>query len=271
MNEQKIIDNTKTPITTDRIVNDLLKIGVRKKDTLIVHSSLSSMGWVCGGPQAVVEALISVLGKEGTLVMPAHSGDWTDPAGWSNPPVPEEWIPVIKENMPAFDKDITYTRGMGRISDLFLRYPGTIRSNHPVVSFCARGKHAKSITETHPLEDHFGMNTPLGKLYRLGAKVLLLGVGYESCTSFHLAETMVENPELGETSGSAVMVDGERKWVEFKTIKYESDDFPKLGSAYEKEYKVAKGRVGNALCRLFDMRTGVDFATKWLTKNRIHT
>ncbi|MBN2882081.1 MAG: AAC(3) family N-acetyltransferase, partial [Clostridia bacterium] len=139
MSEQNIINKTKSPNTIKTIRKELRELGIKKDEILIVHSSLSSIGWVCGGAQAVVSALLEVLGEKGTLVMPAHSGDWTDPANWSNPPVPKEWIPIIRENMPAFDKRMTPTRGMGKIADTFRTLPETLRSNHPVVSFCAHG------------------------------------------------------------------------------------------------------------------------------------
>jgi aminoglycoside 3-N-acetyltransferase len=68
-NERTIIMNS-----IDSIYNDLFELGVRNGDILLVHTSLSSLGWVCGGAQAVLMALKQVVGKSGTLVMPSHSG-----------------------------------------------------------------------------------------------------------------------------------------------------------------------------------------------------
>lgn len=67
----------------------LRDLGVRPGETLLAHTSLSSLGWVCGGPVALVQALLDAVGPDGTLTVPTHSGDNSDPAGWSAPPVPE--------------------------------------------------------------------------------------------------------------------------------------------------------------------------------------
>lgn len=101
-------------ITVDTLAADFRKLGVREGMTLLLHSSFKSLGqWVAGGPVAVILALETVLGDEGTLVMPTHSSDLTDPSGWSKPPVPEAWWPGIREHMPAYDPDLTPLRGMG--------------------------------------------------------------------------------------------------------------------------------------------------------------
>lgn len=267
MSEGSAVEKTKEPNTVSTIYYDLMRLGVRTDDILLVHSSLSSLGWVCGGAQAVITALMNALGNGGTLVMPAHSGDWSDPAEWRNPPVPVEWMQTIYDNMPEFRHEVTPTRGMGRIAELFRLFPGTIRSNHPQVSFCANGRFAKHITGEHPLAPQLGMKSPLGKMYNLEAKVLLLGVGYDSCTSFHLAETLIKEMPV-KRMGTAMLDNGERVWKWFEDYEYDSDDFPLIGEEFEKNFTVQKGKVGNSECKLFEMRYGVDFAKEWLTKYR---
>jgi len=269
MKEETVIAETDQPVTVETLSRDLQELGVHRGDILLVHSSLSSLGWVCGGPQAVITALMNVVGSGGTLVMPAHSGDWSDPAEWEHPPVPESWFRTIYDHMPAFDPGRTPTRGMGRIAELLRTFPRVMRSCHPQVSFSAFGKHAETITAEHPLTPQFGEKSPLGRMYQLGAKVLLLGVGYDSCTSFHLAESRIgEMPR--KRLGAAILENGERVWKWFDDCDYDSDDFAQIGPEFEKTRHVQKGKVGNADSVLFDMRDGVDFTESWLREHRFY-
>jgi len=267
MGEQNIINRTSTPVTVSSILQDLRKLGVREGDKLLVHSSLSSLGWVCGGAQAVIQALLQSVEATGTLVMPAQSADWSDPAEWENPPVPADWIDIIYREMPAFDPALTPTRGMGRIAELFRTLPGTVRSLHPQVSFSANGLLAEHIVSDHALTPQFGMASPLGKLYDLQAKVLLLGVGYDSSTSFHLAEALFDRMPTRKM-GAAIYENGQRVWKWFEDFEYDSEDFSILGEQFEKQAHVQVGKVGNAECRLFNIREAVDFAKLWLDSNR---
>lgn len=269
MSEKNIIDKTKMPITKKSISEDLKNLGIEKGDILLVHSSLSSLGWICGGAQTVIMSLIDAVGEEGSVVMPTHSGDWSDPVEWGNPAVPEKWHKIIYDNMPAYDPDLTPTRGIGKIPELFRTFPNIIRSSHPQGSFCASGKFKEKIIENHSLTPQFGMESPLGALYNLEkAKVLLLGVGYDSCTSFHLGETLVGAKVLKRRTGTAMMVENKRSWKWFDDYEYNSDDFSELGKAFEGRHKVTKKNVGNAECRLFSLREAVDFSKEWLLENR---
>jgi len=265
MSEADVVARTPSPRTRRSLAEDLVRLGVAPGDLLLLHSSLSSLGWVAGGAQAAVLALLDALGPRGTLVVPAQSGDNSDPSDWSRPPVPQDWWPVIRQELPAFDPAVTPTRGMGRIAELLRTWPGAVRSAHPQVSFAALGPLAAEVTRAHRLDDGLGEGSPLETLYRLGARVLLLGVGYESATALHLAEYRV--PGLGrETSGAAALTDAGRAWVTWSDVVHLDADevFPRIGRAYEETRPLLRGRVGSAEARLLPLRDLVDFAVAWL-------
>jgi aminoglycoside 3-N-acetyltransferase len=189
MGEQKTIENSRRLTTRDSLAADLRALGVDRGMTLLLHSSLSAMGWVCGGVQAVIEAVMDVLGPSGNLVVPAQSGGLSDPAKWKAPPVPQAWWQTIRDTMPAYDPARTPTRNMGAIPELFRTWPGAMRSAHPADSFAASGPNAPTIIEPHALDDPFGEGTPLSRLYDMGASVLLVGVGYDRCTALASGRT----------------------------------------------------------------------------------
>ena len=265
---QKLVSETETPGTVASLKADLHALGVTPGMVVLAHSSLSAMGWVCGGPVAVILALQEALGPDGTLVMPTHTSDLTEPSRWENPPVPESWWPVIRESMPAFDPDLTPTRAMGVIPETFRKQAGVLRSDHPHVSVCARGPRAQEITADHSLANGLGEDSPLGRLYDLHAHVLLLGVGHEHNTSMHLAEYRADYATKRTIEDGAPAAAG---WVAFSEFETDSSDFDRVGEDYlqsEAGHAVRRGRVGLADSQLMPQRDVVDFAVSWLEKNR---
>ena len=67
------------PITKSDVLSALSQAGLKKGQSVMVHTSLSSIGYVCGGAQTIIEALIETVGDEGTIMMPAQSWKNLDP------------------------------------------------------------------------------------------------------------------------------------------------------------------------------------------------
>ena len=221
---------------------------------------------------AAIIALQEVLGSAGTLVMPAHSSGLGEPSKWENPPVPESWWPVIRENMPAFDPASTPTHGMGIIAETFRKQKGVLRSSHPQVSFCACGPHASDILDDHSLAFGMGEHSPLARIYDLHGLVLLLGVSHDVNTSMHLAEYRANFPSRRIVQeGAPISASGLRKWTTFEEVEPDSSDFESMGGDFLRSGKgkmVRYGKVGLADCQLMPQRDVVDFAVAWLEENR---
>jgi len=255
------------PVTFERLVSDLRALGLPTGAVAIVHSSLSSMGWVCGGAQTAVEALLAVLGPDGTLVTPAFTGGNSEPAYWCNPPVPESWWDSIRASAPAYQPGRTPTRCMGALVECLRGWPGVQRSDHPQHSFCALGPEAGRITSGHGLEFGLGESSPLARLYDFDAQVLLLGVGHENNSSLHLAEYRARWAGRREIEqGAAMLRDGLRTWVVYRELDLDAGDFARIGADYAGPQ--VRGTVARAPAVLTPQRTLVDFAVGWIERNR---
>lgn len=267
MPEVDVVKNTAQPHTRQSLAAALREQGVEAGMTLLTHVALGSIGWIAGGHVALIQALMDVITPDGTLVMPAHSGDLSDPAQWEHPPVPEAWWPVIRENWPAYDPRITPTRAIGRTAEAFRSWPGVIRSDHPALSFCAWGAGAETITRGHQLANSLGDGSPLARIYDADGWVLLLGCSYESNTSFHLAEYRAPGAPLIQ-QGAPILEEGRQVWRDYEDVDLDSEPFPQIGADLEKTGVVRRGKIGNAETRLFPQRPAVDFAVTWLAEQR---
>lgn len=259
--EKAAVAASPAPRTRASLTADLRELGLRPGATFLVHSSLSSLGWVCGFEVAVIEALLDATGDAGTIAMPAFSSVLSDPARWENPPIPEAWWETVRREMPAFDAATFPAMGVGRIPEAFRAWPGVVRSAHPAVSFCARGPRAAEVVGGHALDFGFGEGSPLARLYDLGAQVLLLGVGYDRCSCFHLAEHRAPGA-VAFDDGAPVLENGRRVWKTLKYVEAVDEEFPAIGAAFERAGGARVGPVGSAAARLFPIREAVDFAAR---------
>jgi aminoglycoside 3-N-acetyltransferase len=258
-------------LTTTKLIDHFKSAGFYAGQTIIVHTSMKSFGcYIVGAQQAIIDALMTVLTDDGTLIMPTHSTDNTDPATWYKSPVPEDQWDTIRQEMPPYRPDSTPTNRMGQINECFRNYPAVIRSSHPAYSFAAWGKHASFVIDNQALNNSVAEQSPIGRIYDLDGDVCLMGVGYARNTSLHLADYRSNwQGKIREENSSAMLVNGQREWVSYYDEAVASDDFEQLGRDFEHDTDEVKiSTIGHSTLRVMRQRSLVDYAVQWMEANR---
>lgn len=160
--------------TGDQLTAVLGRMGIRPGDLMCVQSPLSAIGWIDGGAEAVVDALVSVVGPTGTVVTPTFSYGLTD----------------------VYDPGETRSRS-GRISEALRTRPQSHRSLHPTHSCAAIGHRAAELVAGHANGETFGPMSPLGKLAQWGGWLVLLGASMQENVCVYVGQTIAGAHCLG--------------------------------------------------------------------------
>ena len=175
-------------VTKATIRAGLAELGVAPGDALLAHSSLRSFGYVQGGADTVIDALLETVGDDGTILVPTLS------------------FSVLKSTPHFFSVSATPSSS-GRITETFRRRPEARRSRHPVSSAAAIGPQAEFLTADH-WDTPCGPDSPYYRLYALGGKVVFFGASLGSNTLFHCAEEMTAPDYLGYAAIENAIVAG---------------------------------------------------------------
>ncbi|MFI7388146.1 aminoglycoside N(3)-acetyltransferase [Streptomyces sp. NPDC049813] len=249
--------STAVPLTHDDLRHQFTALGVPSGAVVMVHASLSAFGPVEGGATTVVGALRTALGEDGTLVVPTFTPHISDPR--PEVPLADAGAAKARAAVPLFT-DTTPT-GMGALPNALLARPGRLRGRHPQASVAALGPLAADITRDQPYNEALGSDSPFARMYRLGAYILLLGVGHNRNSFLHHAETRTAHARR-KTRRFPVLLHGERVWVETADA---GDDngrfFPRVGEDAEHAGLIHRGHIGAADCQLMAARPFTDFAT----------
>ncbi len=166
-------------ITKEDLIKDLKRIGIGNGDTLLVHSSLSRIGYLENGPNTLIDALIEVIGEEGNLLMP------TSP----NNVYQLNYI----QNTPYFDV-LNSPSKTGAITECFRTKKGVVRSLHPTEPVSAYGPKSEFFTKDHFNQiTPYNENSPFFKVGKAKGKILYIGVTLSMAgTSLHTLEDAIE-------------------------------------------------------------------------------
>lgn len=161
------------------IKTGLKQLGLKKGDSVGVHSSLSSFGNVEGGADTVIDALLETVGEQGNVVMSTHSANLSEDK--RTPEMIAMGVSWLFKILPYNPDKTPVTTGI--IPETFRNRKGVVRGRHPSLSIAASGPKAKVLSE--------GWH----RLLELDGYILLIGVGLDRCTAMHLAEKRMKLPE----------------------------------------------------------------------------
>ena len=237
---------TPLEVTKDDILRDLESLGVQRGSLLFVHSSLSALGRVEGGADAVADALLEALGPNGTLVVPAFT--YADPHDYPDS-IDPAWI---------FDPASTRS-GMGAVTNAVRTRNGALRSIHLWHSVAAVGPLAQTVVtaDGKAWASAWDETSPMAWVFDNGGFILLLGVPYQNLTAVHVweVELGVDYRETRFITRRTPLADGTlvplASQVHARRDWHPGSDFNRMGERMEKAGLVAVGHVGNAVARLF--------------------
>lgn len=231
-------------VNKQTIAYGLKLMGITAGDVLLVHSSLTSMGYVEGGTDAVIDALLESVGPEGTVSMSTLTG-------WSAP----------------FDAP-TSPSAVGDISEQFRKRAGSYRSLHPVHSVSAIGKYAEYLTKDHDkCETGCGAGTPYEKLRELKGKVVLIGVDMDRNTIMHTLEEIIDAVYLRTLDIPAPTYQPDKKVFTLKKFPPGHRDFLRITPYLRRADAMVEGVIGQAVVKVIDIEKLFDIALALLKED----
>ncbi|GIP32216.1 AAC(3) family N-acetyltransferase [Paenibacillus sp. J2TS4] len=222
--------------TKSILIDQLEQLGIDRTGTLLVHSSMKSMGQVEGGADTVLDALSEYM-KDGLLVLPTHT-----------------WSYINAENPRFYVEESPSCVGI--LPELFRKRPQVIRSWHPTHSVAALGSDAESFTAgDERFDTPCARGSAWGKLLDRQATILLVGVDLRRNTFIHGVEEWVDIPgRLTEGHQQLYTILGDGTEIPVPSRRHcglpWSEHFWKVEEVLEKEGALVKGRWGDAEVRI---------------------
>lgn len=265
------------PLTRAQLVESLVALGVRSPSIVMLHCSLSSMGYVVGGADTVVSGLLDAVGADGSVMaLAGWDHDSYDLEDW-----PEPLRAAYLTDPPGFDPNVSEAaRYVGRLPERIRTWPGAASSNHPEARVVAVGRRAEWITEDQPLDHAYGAGSPLARLVEADGQVLVLGAPLNTITLLHHAEELARVPDKKIVRYRAPVVVGQDiEWLEIEDIDTSNgalpyhqvvgdrDSFDVIGEGAVAAGIGTVGKVGDARSVLFPARHLIAYAVEWMEKH----
>lgn len=246
----------KTVVSKQEIKKTLRRLGINRGDKIIVHSSLSSIGYVIGGAETVCKALMELIGPQGILMMPSFN----------------HGVIFTNQQQGACFSPLETETINGSIPATFWKMKNVYRSLNPTHSFAAWGKNAREFVKNHHKVLTMGKGSPLELLEKSGGKIVMIGT-VNSNTFHHVIEMTNNVPCLGKRTEQYPVKLPSGEIVKIRTWSWRDGVCEITDNLAYMKYMLArnlikKGKLGNADVFVIDMKICRKVVEKFL-KGRI--
>ncbi len=251
--------------TKEDLIKHIQKLRIKPNDTVMVHTSLKSVGEIDSEGKTTAEVLIDALREclcDGLLLIPAHT--------WATVPKESQIFDVMTSKpcvgaVPcAAVKLANEAREEGKT--------GIVRSLHPTHSVVAFGKDAEEY-----IQDDVFASTPapwngsFGKLSERGGKILLIGVEQNRNTYIHAVDEWLDLPDkLVEAIYDVQVRDYDGNLSDRRIQPHVGNGhffFPYYEPYLDRNGAMTYGYIGDAFCRVCDAKICAETVRDTLSGN----
>jgi aminoglycoside 3-N-acetyltransferase len=263
------MDHSALPLTKDSLEKQLAdKLGVKEGQIIEVHADLNAFDYVVGGARTVVDALLELASRNGTILMATETQENSEPSEWHHDIEPYMYQQV-REAIPPYDSRTSDLSDHSAVTENFRHRPGVITTSHPQVSYAAWGRYAKLLCNHQSLNYPLAEESPAARIYELKGAALLMGCDFDQLTSLHLAEYRTDDRPI-RINGACVSTAGGPMWKSYLDLHLDGKDFLAVKAAMIKKNMIRQAVIGGCRCMFFPIAPAIDEATVWLENNSIY-
>ncbi|HEX7095711.1 MAG TPA: AAC(3) family N-acetyltransferase [Acidimicrobiales bacterium] len=258
-------------VPVESLRDDLVRLGLRPGETVMVHASLRRLGPVEGGAAGVVDAIDAAVGPDGTVLMLLGArDDWA----WVNRRPEPERAALLADAEPFDHRTTPADPEIGVLAEVFRTLPGTVVNDHPESRFAARGARATELVDDAPWDDYYGPGSPLERLIEARGRILRLGADPDTVTALHHAEYLAHVPSKRRLRRHRRVLTPDGPQIctveclddETGIVPWDGEDyFAIILREYVATGRASQGMVANAQSELLDAADLVDFGARWMS------
>lgn len=236
--------------TKKDLAEQIIKLGIKKSDTVIIHTSMKAIGNVEGGADTVLDVFIEYLKDDGLFLVPGHTYK----------EVRKTLLYDVKNTVPC----------VGIIATLACKRKDGIRSLHPTHSMIAFGKKAqKYVLGEEKCQSPTSPGGCWSRLSAIDAKIFLIGVGQNKNTFIHSVDEKYNLHRLSENILPIKTITKNKKIIDTPCRVFNhtaedlsvSNNFEKFTTVFENQGAIKYGRFGDAEVQVCSARKIEDILT----------